>query len=129
MTQAVTSGAMLMCPMGLAPAPLTVVPKGQPVMFESQLAATITDCVPLVNIPSFGVCKSLANPTTASLTAAAFGALTPGPCVPVTTPWVPGAPTVLIGGVPALNASSKCTCAYGGTISITVPNTTKEQVP
>lgn len=129
MAQAVTAGAMLMCPFGLAPATLVVVPKGPPVLFEKKPVATITDCAPMVNIPPFGLCQSLANPTTASLTAAALGVLTPGPCIPVTTPWTPGSPTVLVGGVPALNATSRCQCAYGGSISITFAGTTTEQVP
>ena len=32
-----------------------------------------------------------------------------------------GCPTVLIGGMPALNNTSKCMCMWAGVISITVP--------
>ena len=65
------------------------------------------------------MCSSLANPTVASATAAAFGALTPMPCVPVlSAPFAPGAPTVLIENKPLLNNTSKLICAYGGVISV-----------
>jgi hypothetical protein len=76
----------------------------------------------MVNIPTFGMCRSPANPTVAAATAAALGVLTPMPCVPVTTPWTPGVATVLLRGMPALDASSKCMCAYGGQISVTTPD-------
>ena len=73
----------------------------------------------MVNIPPFGMCMSLANPMVAAATAAALGVLTPMPCIPVTTaPWMPGSPTVHCGGMPVVNDSSKCMCAYGGVISI-----------
>lgn len=82
------------------------------------------------NILPFAMCQSLANPQVASATAAAFGVLTPMPCMPVTTaPWAPGSPTVLIGNMPALNQSSKCMCAFGGVISITAPGQVNVQVP
>ena len=93
-------------------------------------AATIMDNVPMKNIMPFGMCQSLANPAVASATAAAFGVLTPMPCVPVIpVPWAPGSPTVLIGNTPALNQSSKLMCAYGGVIQITNPGTTNIQIP
>jgi hypothetical protein len=44
------------------------------------------------------------------------------PCTPMLpAPWVPGAPTSQIGGVPALTTGSLCQCAYGGVISIVSP--------
>lgn len=92
--------------------------------------ATINDNVPMVNIMPFGMCSSMANPTVASATAAAMGALTPMPCIPVIpAPWVPGSPTVLVGGKPALNNSSTLMCAYGGSITIKNPACTTVQVP
>lgn len=92
--------------------------------------ATIMDNVPMMNIMPFGLCSSLANPTVAAATAAALGALTPMPCVPIfPAPWAPGSPTVMIGNTPALNQSSKLMCAWGGAISITSPGTTNIQVP
>lgn len=91
------------------------------VMAESKPMANIMDNKPIVNIPPFGVCSSLANPATASLTAAALGVLTPGPCIPVVpAPWTPGSPTTTVGGMPALTDSSVCTCAYGGVIKVSV---------
>src|SRR3546814_19712014 len=69
------------------------------------------DHVPMLNIMPFGMCTSLANPTVASATSAAMGVLTPMPCIPATTsPWVPGAPTVLEGNLPTLGN----TCKYRG---------------
>ena len=66
----------------------------------------------------------------AAATAAAFGVLTPMPCIPVIpAPWSPGSPTVLVGNTPALNQSSKTICAYGGVIQITNPGTTNIQIP
>jgi hypothetical protein len=73
---------------------------------------------------------SLANPTVASATAAAMGVLTPMPCIPATAaPWVVGAPTVLIGGMPALDNVSKCMCSYAGVISVSFPATVKTMIP
>jgi hypothetical protein len=119
MGQQVVMGAMLQCSFGVAPSSLIVIPKGMPVMTGGLLAASIMDFAPITNIPPFGVCSSIANPTVAAATAAALGVLTPMPCVPVTVaPWAPGCPTVLINNFSALNNSSKCMCAWGGVISI-----------
>jgi len=125
----VNMGASLMCTMGAAPSTLIVLPANK-VMAESKPAANIMDNKPIVNIPPFGVCKSPANPTVAAATAAALGVLTPMPCIPVIpAPWAPGSSTVMIANFPALNNSSKCMCAYAGTISITNPGCTKVNVP
>ena len=125
----VVSGAMLSCSFGVAPSSLTVLPAkltnagGPP-------AATIMDFAPMVNIMPFGMCQTPSNPQVAAATAAALGVLTPQPCIPVTTsPWTPGAPTVMIGNMPALNATSKCMCTWGGVISITNPGQTTTLVP
>lgn len=121
MGQAVVMGAMLQCPFGLAPSTLVVPPTAR-VMVGGAPAATVMDNVPIMNIPPFGMCQSLANPTVAAATAAAFGALTPMPCVPVLpAPWTPGAPRTLIGGKPALATGSVCQCAWGGTIQVVNP--------
>ena len=85
-------GASMMCSFGLAPS--TLIPTPKTVMTSNMMAANIMDHKPMVNIPPFGMCTSLANPTTAAATAAALGVLTPTPCIPNTpAPWVPGAPT------------------------------------
>jgi len=116
---AVTSTALIQCSFGLAPASLNVIPSG--VLIEGKPAATITDSAPMVNVPSFGMCSSLANPTVAAATAAALGVLTPMPCVPQTTPWVNGATTTTIGGKPGLTLGAQCMCAYAGVVQIVNP--------
>jgi hypothetical protein len=129
MAQQCVAGATLTCSFGAAPSVLSVLPINC-TMAGGPPAANIMDYAPMVNILPFGVCTSLANPTVASATAAAFGVLTPMPCVPVTAaPWVPGSPTVLIGNMPALNSTSKVMCTWAGVISITVPGQFTVEVP
>jgi hypothetical protein len=114
------TGAMLQCNFGAAPSALNVLPTNG-VMATTPIA-NIMDNVPMLNILPFGMCQSLANPMVAAATAAAMGALTPMPCIPVTAaPWAPGIPTVLVGNMPALDQNSKLTCCWGGVIQITVP--------
>jgi hypothetical protein len=118
----VTSGATLMCSFGTTPSALTAIPAGPPVQAGGAPAATIQDNKPMASVPPFGMCMTPTNPAVAAATAAAMGTLTPQPCIPVTTaPWMPGSPTVLINGQPALNATSTCMCQWGGIISITAP--------
>lgn len=127
MPQLVSMGAALQCSFGAAPSSLIVlVPT---VTGEGPPAANIMDHVPVANIPPFGMCSSMANPTVASATAAAQGVLTPMPCVPVIpAPWAPGVPTVMIRNMPALDQPSKCMCSWAGVISINMPATTKTMV-
>jgi hypothetical protein len=100
------------------------------VMTGNMVAANILDHIPIVNIPPFGMCQSPANPMVAAATAAALGVLTPMPCIPATTtPWAPGAPTVLVTGAPALNDSSKLMCMWAGVISINMPGQMTEMIP
>ena len=121
-------GAMLQCSFGAAPSSLVVLPKNK--VLTGTPDANIMDNVPMVNIMPFAMCSSVANPTVAAATAAALGALTPMPCVPVIpAPWVPGAPTVLIANMPALDNNCKLTCAYGGMIQITNPGQTTVMIP
>ena len=123
----VCGGAMLTCSFGMAPATMNVLPANRVV--SSTPVATIMDNVPMLNIMPFGMCRNPANPAVAAATAAAMGVLTPAPCIPVTSaPWTPGSPSVLIGGKPALNNSSKLLCTYGGMIQITNPATTNIMV-
>lgn len=121
-----TMSAMLQCTFGLAPASLIVLPTSK-VIIEGKPAATIVDCAPMVNISPFGMCTALSNPTVAAATAAALGVLTPMPCVPVTSPWMPGAPKTMIGGKPALTAGSMCNCAWGGVITMSFPGAVRTQ--
>jgi len=120
MGQQVCTGAMTQCTFGLAPGSLMVLPVNR--TLTGAPAANIMDNKPLVNVLPFGMCQSMANPMVAAATAAALGVLVPMPCLPMTTaPWLPGAPTVLIGSLPALNNSSKLMCMWGGVISINLP--------
>lgn len=129
MANQVSMGAMMKCSFGAAPSTLVVLPKNK-VLAEGPPAANIMDHIPMTNIMPFGMCNSPANPTVAAATAAAMGALTPMPCVPLTSaPWLPGAPTVLIANMPALNNTSKCLCNWGGVIEFTNPFTTKTMIP
>lgn len=124
----VCGNSMIQCPFGAAPGVLTVLPTGK--VMSSAPIATIMDNKPMVNIPSFGMCSSMTNPQVAAATAAAMGVLTPMPCIPViAAPWAPGSPTVLVGGYPALNNSSKLMCNWGGVIQITTPSVLTIQVP
>jgi hypothetical protein len=125
----VCMGAMLQCSFGVAPSSLVVLPTNR-VTAGGPPAATIMDHAPMVNILPFGMCSSIANPTVAAATAAALGALTPMPCIPVTpAPWIVGAPTVLIGNFPALDNQSKLMCAWAGVIQITSPGEFTVMVP
>ena len=129
MAQPVVLGDMLMCSFGAAPSSITVLPANRTMEMNKPMA-NIMDNKPMMNIKPFGVCMSLSNPTTASLTAAALGVLTPGPCIPVTpAPWAPGSPTAQVANFPALNSTSKCNCVYGGVISVSVPTAVTVTIP
>ncbi|CAB3780636.1 DUF4280 domain-containing protein [Pararobbsia alpina] len=113
----VTTGSMLQCSFGVAPASLNVLPLAR--VTAGTPAASIMDHIPMVNVMPFGTCSCTGNPQVIAATAAALGALTPMPCIPMTmAPWMPGSPTVLVGGQPALNNSSKLLCVWGGEIQI-----------
>jgi hypothetical protein len=125
----VVMGAMLQCSFGAAPSSLVVLPTNRTTA-GGVPAATIMDNVPLLNILPFGVCSSPANPSVASATAAALGVLTPMPCIPATaSPWLPGAPTVTIGGMMALDNNCKLICNWGGVIQVASPGQTTTMVP
>jgi hypothetical protein len=127
MPMLMTTGAMMTCSFGAAPSSLNILPANR-VMAGSLPAATIADNIPMLNIPPFAMCSSMANPTVAAATAAALGALTPMPCTPVPAgPWIPGVPTTMIGGVPALNDTCKLMCAFAGVIQFTAPGQTTVQ--
>ena len=124
----VVNGATLMCTMGIGPSTLIVTPENR-VLSGSQPAANIMDFVPMKNIPPFPLCSAPLNPTVIAATAAKAGVATPAACVPATTPWVPGAPTVLIAGMPALNNTSKCQCIWAGSISVAMPGQMTQMIP
>ena len=129
MPEQVCMGATLKCSFGMAPSSLVVLPLNR-VMTSNKPAANILDHIPMTNIMPFGACQSLANPQVAAATSAAMGVLTPQPCIPVTTsPWAPGAATVMIANQPALDTPSKLVCSLGGQISIQQAGQTTHQVP
>lgn len=128
MAKQVCAGAMMQCSFGVAPSSLVVLPVNR--VFTTTPAANILDNIPMLNVPPFGMCQSMANPSVAAATAAALGVLTPMPCIPVTpAPWSPGSATVKLGGMPALQDSSKLNCVWGGAISINQPGQQTVSIP
>lgn len=116
----VVTGATIACTMGLAPGQLIATTQAA-VTVAGLPVATIPDVTPMTNLVPCGMCTSMANPQVASATAAAWGVLTPMPCVP--TPagvWVCSS-TKLAGGIPVLDNTATLMCSYGGAISIVSP--------
>ncbi|BCA28517.1 DUF4280 domain-containing protein [Metapseudomonas otitidis] len=125
----VCSGATLQCSFGVAPSVLNVLPVNR-TLTNNMPAANIMDHIPLVNIMPFGMCQSLANPMVAAATAAALGALTPMPCIPATaSPWIPGAPTMLLGNMPSLDANCVLMCSWAGVIKVAMPGQMQMLIP
>lgn len=124
MPKYVCMGAMMQCSFGMAPSQLIVMDPTRPTI-QGKFKANIMDFTPMVNIPPFGMCQSMTNPTVSAATAAAFGVLTPMPCVPViTAPWSPGGQQKIC-NFPALLENGKCLCSWGGNISINNPGHTE----
>jgi|SRR5580704_7119350 hypothetical protein len=124
----VCAGAMMTCSFGAAPSSLVVLPLHR--TLTGSPAANIMDNKPMMNVPPFAMCQSLANPMVAAATAAALGVLTPMPCVPMTTaPWVVGSPTVLLDSMPTLNDSSMLICNWGGVIQLSMAGQMTVMVP
>ena len=126
MSKLVISGAKLKCSQGTSTGSLTVLPTlGTDA--EEEPTATVDDYAPMVNVPSFGMCQTQANPQVASAAASAQGVLTPQPCVPViSSAWSPGSSVVTIQGTKALRDDSTCNCQWTGSISITDAGTSVE---
>jgi len=125
----VVNGAELACSFGASPSSLVVLPINRSVI-ANQPEATIQDHIPMVNIMPFGMCISPSNPQVAAATAAALGVLTPQPCIPATTsPWTPGALTVTIANLVALDNISMCTCMWSGVITITDAGQATVEIP
>lgn len=108
MPKLTVDGATLICSKGTAPCILKVpIPL---VQGENHPVATIQDRIPGMNIPGFTLCTATGDPK---------------PCAPsFPGPWAPGAPTVLVHGIPALQHTDTLTCAQGGVVSITYPGQT-----
>jgi len=110
-------GSQLQCTMGLTPAPFTVLPDKK-VLGKFLPLATIDCNKPMLNIMTFGMCKSPANPTVAAIIASSLGSVTQAPCIPCTTaPWIPSCVKVMVGNMPVITQPDKLLCMYGGSIS------------
>jgi len=122
MPEMLTTGCLLKCSQGTAPMPFVALQlPGKPVIAGLPTAME-TEIAPLVNIPSFVMCKSLGNPEVAAATSAADGELTPMPCVPVVTaPWMPASTIQSYNGVPLVTVQAKCLCDFGGEIAVSEP--------
>ena len=70
----IVMGVMMLCFFGTAPCSLIVLPVNR-VLVANMPAANIMDYLPVVNIPTFAMCTSMANPATASATSAARAGL------------------------------------------------------
>jgi len=52
------------------------------------------------------------------------------PCIPnTTTPWSPGAPTMMLANQPALDDTSILNCMWGGVIKVNFAGQATEQIP
>lgn len=125
MANCVCNGAKISCNFGDGPQSMVVLPTSMTTTQNINALAVNTDIIPMMNIPSFGQCKSMANPMVASATAAALGVLTPQPCIPViVAPWNPVSQKLKIGKMPALLDNSTAMCAWAGQIQVTDPGQT-----
>ena len=110
--------SLLKCSFGLAPGTLMVLPVKLVCACAKPVACNI-DFVPFLNIMTFGMCQSMANPMVIAATAAAFGVLTPMPCIPmIITPWIAPHTKIKVRKIPTATMQSKCNCAYAGVVQI-----------
>ncbi|MCI8749400.1 MAG: DUF4280 domain-containing protein [Lachnospiraceae bacterium] len=94
----VVNGAKVSCSMGEIESPLRTTP-GRNVKLRGKDRANTADCVPLVNVGPFGLCKT-----------------TGMPCAPACTVWLNGKNDVLVNGMPALLDKSTAVCPLGAGI-------------
>ena len=120
--------SVCMCSFGVAPNVLETLPLSLTMGVDAS-AGNINSAIPFAEMTPFVMCMSMANPAVASATAAALGVLVPMPCTPVTSAWMPGSPTVMLGGEPALDNSSTAMCGFAGVISMTFPGQIPIMVP
>ncbi len=111
-------GGQIKCMFGAKPDSYKVIPLNM-VLADNKPAANAMDNKPMMNIPPFGQCISIANPMVAAATIAALGILQPQPCIPLTiAPWMPGATTVMIKGMPVANMTGKAMCMWAGSVNV-----------
>lgn len=119
MAKYVCNGAMLKCSQAMPPATTTLIVIPPTVNAEKKQMANMMDFVPLTNIPTFGLCRAIANPAVAAATSAALGVLTPVPCIPnIVAPWTGCKMDVLVRKNPAVLKSSKLMCIWTGQIEV-----------
>lgn len=120
--QCVTNG-LCQCTFGSAPSSFSATPRTT--KSGNQMAANIMCNKPYVNIKPFSPCNAPSNPSNWK-----GPVFTPGVCAPIIpAPWAPGAPTVLIDNMPALNNTSKLMCVWGGVIQFTMAGQLTENIP
>jgi Domain of unknown function (DUF4280) len=122
MPNLVCTGATLQCLYGNAPATFTAT---GPRVSAGGAVGVVADTTS-ASVPAFGLCSSPFNPAVIAATQAdPLHQLQPQPCQPVLSDWAPPGPArVTIGGTPALDASSQCTCAWQGVITVSSPGQT-----
>jgi len=121
--------SLIKCDFGLVPTPLTVLPD-RTVTAEVMLMGNISDMMPMANIMTFGECISMVNPEVLAATIAAFGVLTPMPCIPITVePWLSEALDVTVEGPPALDQTAMVMCIWAGPIMVLEPGNFTVMVP
>jgi len=99
-------GGLSLCSFGVAPMPISIIPKNM-VMGPTGPLSNIMDNIPMLNVAPYVMC------TLPPL---------PKPCVPaLPAPWVAPIPTVLIANVPAFDNTAKGICAQAGVINILMP--------
>lgn len=123
-----TTTAQIKCSFGLAPSVFNATPR--PTMSSNLVPGVITDNVPMMNIPPFGMCTTPSNPVVASIIASSLGTVTQAPCVPATVaPWAPGSTTTVIGNIPETDNTCKLMCMWGGVITFVSPGQTTHNIP
>ncbi len=117
-----TLGTMLGCkPWGAAPMPMGVLPTNR-IMTSKMPTATMKDIVPFLNIPSFVMCTSKANPAVIAVMAATFGAVQQFACIPAPAmPWMMAGMRAPGGKVPLVTKSACTMCMWAGTIAPQAP--------
>lgn len=119
MPEQVAMGATLKCSMGMSSCSLIVPPGHRANNGGGAMASANVDDYQVANIPTFGMCQSLTNPSVSSATSAASGVLTPMPCIPsIAAPWAPGSLKVKIASRAALMKTDTCACSYAGVVTI-----------
>lgn len=101
------TGSLLSCSEGEIPVAFET-QASSPILIDGLAIGQIVDNIPGANIGMFGICRRLSEES-----------LFPVPCsyMPASI-WIPGDPTVIIGGVPVLSAPNQLICAVGGVINL-----------